>query len=171
MTTLVARKRAPAKPKAEPKAPIQRPAITSGEPTVEVVRTKSNLATWVLVALAVGAFGFNVYKWQTAGGTAPQPQPKPASVQTLVTESRKSLLAEYGKAFEQAAKSVETGEIKTAKQVYESLGPATKRAREQAFAGIDQHMSTSMPRDVDTLKPEAAKFLLDIAEAFKKEAK
>lgn len=159
MTTLVARKQTPAKPK--PPAKTDTPIVVK----------KSSAPSWVMVALVAAAVGYYVFRSERGRLPQPEPQPKPASVQTLVSESRKSLLAEYGKAFEQTAKGVETGEIKTAKQVFESINPATKRARETALAPLDQYVNTSLPRDVDTLKPEAAKFLLDIADAFKKEAK
>lgn len=165
---MVARKRTPAKPKKIPKAPIQRPAETSGEPTVEVVRTKSNLATWVLVALAVGAFGFNVYKWQTQGGVTPQPQPKPASVEQVAKDAIKDLAEGYSKSFSDAAVLVLEGKIKTDSELFQSLKPSNDKARSAAFAGMDKLIQDGLPRDSDKLKPEAADFLEAIAKAYGK---
>lgn len=161
---MVARKRTPAKPVA-PKEVAPAP--------VPVVVEKSSAPMWAIVGIFAVAVGYYVIRSERgiSPSPEPQPQPKPASVQSLVSEARKSLLAGYGNAFEQAAKGVESGEIKLARQVFELTNPATKKAREAALAPIDHYANTSLPRDVDTLKPEAAKFLREIADAFKREAK
>jgi hypothetical protein len=76
----------------------------------------------------------------------------------------------YADVFADASKKVASGEIKTDKQFYDEVNPKTGEVRKTARAILDAYFQAKLPRDGVNLKPEAAAFLNDIAEQFRKEA-
>jgi hypothetical protein len=76
----------------------------------------------------------------------------------------------YADVFSDASKKVASGELKTDKQFYDEVNPKTGEVRKTARAILDAYFQAKLPRDGVNLKPEAAAFLNDIAEQFRKEA-
>lgn len=77
----------------------------------------------------------------------------------------------YGSAFKAAAGAIDRKEITVDAKLQSFLEPLTKAARTNAMAGIDGLIETKIPRTVDKLKPEAAKFIESIGLAFEKGTK
>jgi hypothetical protein len=92
-------------------------------------------------------------------------------VERIVFNAMLEMRKGYGSAFRSAAAAIERREITVDAKLYSYLEPLTRNARTNAMAGIDGLIQTKLPRDVDKLKPEAAKFIESIGLAFEKGTK
>jgi hypothetical protein len=104
-----------------------------------------------------------------AGPKLAQYVPSPAEA-GVVAKSFDLELNGYADVFSDAAKRVASGDLKTDKQLYDETNPKTGEVRKNARAVLDAYFQTNLPRDGVNLKPEAAAFLQDIAEQFRKES-
>lgn len=104
------------------------------------------------------------------------PEPKPEPIPTdeterIVSNAILELRKGYGQAFRSAAGAIERREITVDAKLQSYLEPLTRTARTNAMAGVDGFIDAKIPRNVDKLKPEAAKFLENIGLAFEKGTK
>lgn len=96
-------------------------------------------------------------------------KPKVKTVQKIVDESMESYRSNIADAFGETAVNILEGKVKTGKQLWEDLSPKTTKSRESAFAGVDELIEKSLPRnDKDELGEEASSFIDSISQAFKK---
>lgn len=92
-------------------------------------------------------------------------------VERVVFNAVNELRKGYGKAFRMAGSAIERREITVDSKLQTYLEPLTKTARTSAMAGVDSLIQNKIPRDVDKLRPEAAKFMDSIGLAFEKGTK
>jgi len=106
--------------------------------------TLGTIAPWIAVAF----LGYMLWTKQDA---APSPEPKPVAV--TIEKATSSVLAtmkaENARVFLEAASKVEKGEIKTDKELFDFVQPATKLAREQASKPFDLSLEMTLPRNDD----------------------
>lgn len=93
-------------------------------------------------------------------------KPKVKTVQKIVDESMESYRSNIADAFGETAVNILEGKVKTGKQLWEDLSPKTTKARESAFAGVDELIEKSLPRnDKDELGEEASSLVKDLPKA------
>jgi hypothetical protein len=92
-------------------------------------------------------------------------------VERIVFASINELRKGYGTAFRAAATAIERRDITVDAKLQSFLEPLTRTARTNAMAGIDNLIQAKLPRDVDKLRPESAKFIESIGLAFEKGTK
>jgi hypothetical protein len=99
--------------------------------------------------IAVAVLGYML--WTKDASPTPTPDPKPITV-TLEKATAGVLLtmrAENARVFNLAADKVERGEIRTDKELFDFIQPATKTAREQANKPFDLSLEMTLPRNED----------------------
>jgi hypothetical protein len=127
--------------------------------------TLGTIAPWIAVAF----LGYMLWTKQDA---APSPEPKPVAV--TIEKATSSVLAtikaENSRVFLEAASKVEKGEIKTDKELFDFVQPATKAAREQANKPFDLALEMTLPRNESGsftgVEGEVAKVLRRIAKSW-----
>ena len=105
---------------------------------------------------------------------APEPSPDPKPVAVTIEKATAGVLGtmrtENARVFNEAASKVEKGEIKTDKELFDFVQPATKAAREQANKPFDIAFETTLPRNDDGSfagkEIDAAKVLRRIAKSW-----
>ena len=128
-----------------------------------------NLATvfpWIIAA------GLGYMLWTKQDAPSPTPDPKPVVV--TIEKATSAILATVKSAnagiFLEAASKVEKGEIKTDKELFDFVQPATKLAREQASKPFDIALEMTLPRNEDGTftgkEIEAGKVLRRIAKSW-----
>lgn len=111
--------------------------------------------------------------WTKQDG-APEPTPEPKPVAVTIEKATAGVLAtmrtENARVFNEAASKVEKGEIKTDKELFDFVQPATKLAREQANKPFDMSLEMTLPRNDDGSfagkEIDAAKVLRRIAKSW-----
>ena len=133
------------------------------EPKKEI--TLWQAAPWLAIAL----LGYMLWTKQDA---APSPEPKPVTVtiEKATAGVFATVKAESARIFSEAASKVENGEIKTDKELFDFVQPATKLAREQANKPFDIALEMNLPRNSDGSfagkEIEAAKVLRKVAKSW-----
>jgi hypothetical protein len=120
--------------------------------------------------LAVLALGYMLWNKPT---TPPGPQPEPVPTVSIEKET-KAILAimrvENAKIFAEAADKVENKAIKTDKELFDFVRPATEAARKQANKPFDVSLDLSLPRNSDGTfagkEVEAANLLRKISKSW-----
>ena len=120
---------------------------------------------------AIALLGYMVW---TKQDSAPEPSPEPKPVAVTIEKATAGVLstmrAENARVFNEAASKVEKGEIKTDKELFDFVQPATKLAREQANKPFDLSLEMTLPRNDDGSfagkEIEAAKVLRRIAKSW-----
>ena len=110
--------------------------------------------------------------WTKDASPAPTPDPRPIKV--TLEKATAGVLAtmrtENARVFNLAADKVEKGEIKTDKELFDFIQPATKAAREQANKPFDMSLEMTLPRNEDGTftgkEIEAGKVLRRIAKSW-----
>jgi len=121
---------------------------------------------WIIAA------GLGYLLWTKDASPAPTPDPKPVTVtiEKATAGVLATIKAENARVFNEAASKVEKGEIKTDKELFDFVQPATKAAREQANKPFDLSLEMTLPRNDDgsfTGKEiEAGKVLRRIAKSW-----
>jgi hypothetical protein len=126
----------------------------------------STYLPWIIAA------GLGYMLWTKDASPTPTPDPKPVTV--TIEKATSSILATIKSAnariFLEAADKVEKGEIKTDRELFDFVQPATKLAREQANKPFDMSLEMTLPRNEDgsfTGKEiEAGKVLRRIAKSW-----
>jgi hypothetical protein len=98
------------------------------------------------IALALGYM-----LWTKDASPTPSPDPKPVTV--TLEKATSGVLAtmrtENARVFNLAAEKVEKGEIRTDKELFDFIQPATRIAREQANKPFDMSLEMTLPRNED----------------------
>jgi hypothetical protein len=84
----------------------------------------------------------------------------------VVWESFEKEMEGYAKVFEDAAKEIKSGEIKTDREFFDAVNPRTGEVRKEARSILDKYFQDRLPRDGVDLKPESASFVENIAKQF-----
>ena len=122
---------------------------------------------WIVTAV----FGYLLWTKQD-GAPEPSPEPKPivVTIEKATAGVLATMRAENARVFLEAASKVEKGEIKTDKELFDFVQPATKLAREQANKPFDMSLEMTLPRNDDGSfagkEIEAAKVLRRIAQSW-----
>jgi hypothetical protein len=89
--------------------------------------------------------------WTKDASPAPSPDPKPVVVtlEKATSGVHATIKAENARVFSLAADKVEKGEIKTDKELFDFIQPATKASREQANKPFDIALEMTLPRNDD----------------------
>jgi len=131
-------------------------------------KTQPNYLPWIAVAI----LGYLLYSQQTKQDPKPV-DPTPVVNVTIEKATAGVLLAmkfENARVFNEAAVKVESGAIKTDKELFDFLQPATKAAREQANKPFDLSLEMTLPRNEDGTfsqkEKEAAAILRRIARSW-----
>ena len=127
-----------------------------------------DLSTYLPWIIAAG-LGYMLWTKQDA---APSPEPKPVAV--TIEKATAGVLAtmrsENARIFLEAASTVESGEIKTDKELFDFVQPATKFARELANKPFDLSLEMTLPRNADGTfagkEIEAGKVLRKVAKSW-----
>lgn len=107
----------------------------------------TNWLPWIVV----GVLGFILWQGQQPVPTpGPQPEPVPS---VSIEKDTKAILAklkvEFSRVFSEAADRVEKGAIKTDKELFDFVKPATEAARKEANKPFDVSFDLSLPRNED----------------------
>ena len=129
---------------------------------------QANYLPWIAVAV----LGYMLWSQQTV---VPKPDPKP-DVPVVVTIEKatagvlSAMKVENARVFNEAADRVEKGDIKSDKELFDFIQPATKLAREQANKPFDVSLEMTLPRNEDGTfsqkEKEAAAILRRIAKSW-----
>jgi hypothetical protein len=131
-------------------------------------KKETNYLPWVVVAV----LGYMLWSQQTV---VPKPEPKPDVPVVVTIEKATSgvlatMKAENARVFDEAANRVEKGDIKTDKELFDFIQPATKLAREQANKPFDASLEMTLPRNDDGTfagkEIEAGKVLRKVAKSW-----
>jgi hypothetical protein len=110
--------------------------------------------------------------WTKDASPTPTPDPRPITV--TLEKATSGVLAtmrtENARVFNLAADKVEKGEIRTDKELFDFIQPATKLAREQASKPFDMSLEMTLPRNADgtfaSKEIEAGKVLRRVAKSW-----
>lgn len=105
----------------------------------------TTLVPWIIAA------GLGYLLWTKDASPAPTPDPKPVVVtlEKATAGVLATMKAENARVFSLAADKVEKGEIKTDKELFDFIQPATKASREQANKSFDLSLEMTLPRNAD----------------------
>jgi len=132
-------------------------------------KTQTNYLPWIAVAV----LGYMLWSNQTKVEPKPEPNPDVPVVVTIEKATAgvlASMKAENARVFTEAANKVEKGELKTDKELFDFVQPATKLAREQANKPFDVSLEMTLPRNEDGTfagkEIEAGKVLRKVARSW-----
>jgi len=128
----------------------------------------SRYLPWIIAA------GLGYMLWTKDAYPTPTPTPDPRPITVTLEKATSGVLAtmrtENARVFNLAADKVEKGEIKTDKELFDFIQPATKLAREQANRPFDLSLEMTLPRNEDGSfsgkEIEAGKVLRRIAKSW-----
>lgn len=103
-----------------------------------------NYLPWI----AVGVLGYMLFVQQPTAKPEPD-KPVAPSVEKVTSSVLPSIKLGYSRAFTEAAKLVESKEIKTDRELLEIVSAATKTAREQSVKPFDAAFNLALPRNDD----------------------
>jgi len=125
-----------------------------------------NYLPWIAVAV----LGYMLWSNQTKVDPKPEPKPDLVAIEKATAGVLASMKIENARVFNEAASKVEKGEIKTDKELFDFVQPATKIAREQANKPFDVSLGMTLPRNEDGTfigkEVEAGKVLRRIAKSW-----
>jgi hypothetical protein len=114
--------------------------------TMSETKQPTNWLPWIIVA---GLLGLLIWD---RGRKDPGPQPEPVP-SVSVEKDAKAILAklkvEFSRVFSEAADKVESKAIKTDKELFDFVKPATEAARKEANKPFDVSFDLSLPRNDD----------------------
>ena len=129
-------------------------------------KKETNYWPYVVVALA----GYMLWSQQTKVEPKPDPKPDVVTIEKATAGVLASMKTENARVFNEAANKVEKGEIKTDKELFDFVQPATKLAREQANKPFDVSLEMTLPRNEDGTfagkEIEAGKVLRKVARSW-----
>jgi hypothetical protein len=113
--------------------------------------SESKQDPWQYAPWAVAlVFGWLLWSKQPATPPGPQPEPVPSvSIEKDTASILKTMKVENAKIFAEAADRVEKGLLKTDKELFDFIRPATEAARKQANKPFDVSLDLSLPRNSD----------------------
>ena len=122
--------------------------------------------------VAIAAVGYLLWINQNKAPNPDPPSPSPVvvSIEKATGGVLSAMKTANEKAFNDAAALVESGQIKTDKQLFEFVQPATKMARETANKPFDVALDLQLPRNDEGSfagkESEVAKLLRKIAKSW-----
>jgi hypothetical protein len=126
----------------------------------------NSLVPWI----AVGVLGYMLWTKDASPTPAPDPKPVTVTIEKATSGVLATMRTENARVFNLAADKVEKGEIRTDKELFDFIQPATKAAREQANKPFDMSLEMSLPRNEDGSfagkEIEAAKILRKVAKSW-----
>lgn len=130
-------------------------------------KTQPNYLPWIAVAV----LGYLLYSQQAKQDPKPvDPVPVAVTIEKATAGVLVAMKIENARVFSEAAVKVESGAIKTDKELFDFLKPATKLAREQANKPFDLSLEMTLPRNDDGSflgkEVEAGKVLRRIARSW-----
>tara|TARA_R110000868_G_scaffold101057_1_gene278198 strand:- start:5223 stop:5633 length:411 start_codon:yes stop_codon:yes gene_type:complete len=133
-------------------------------------KKETNYAAWILGAVVLFQ-GYLMWNQQKAKPVDPDvPKPVVVSIEKATAGVLAAMKAENARVFTEAANKVEKGELKTDRELFEFVQPATKEAREQANKPFDLAFDEALPRNDDGSfigkEIEAGKVLRKVARAW-----
>jgi hypothetical protein len=99
--------------------------------------------------IAVAALGYMLW---TKPATPPGPQPDPVPVVSIEKDTKQILAtirSANARIFLEAADGIEKGTLKTDKELFDFVRPATEKARKEANKPFDVSLDLSLPRNSD----------------------
>jgi hypothetical protein len=109
-------------------------------------------------------------KQDSAPGPSPEPKPVTVTLEKATAGVLATTRAENARVFEEAASKVEKGEIKTDRELFDFVQPATKLARELANKPFDLSLEMTLPRNENGTfagkEMEAGKVLRKVARSW-----
>jgi hypothetical protein len=129
---------------------------------------KPDIAWWILLA-GVAWMAWNGYSKVTPPG--PQPDPVPVvSIEKDTKQILATIRSANARIFLEAADGIEKGTLKTDKELFDFVRPATEKARKEANKPFDVSLDLSLPRNSDGTfagkEVEAAALLRKISRAW-----
>lgn len=128
--------------------------------------SKTNYWPFVVVALVA----YLLYSQQTKSEPKPDPKPDVVTIEKATASVLATMKSENARVFNEAASKVESGQIKTDKELFDFVQPATKLAREQANKPFDVSLEMMLPRNDDGTfagkEIEAGKVLRRVAKSW-----
>jgi hypothetical protein len=128
-------------------------------------KKETNYLPWILGAVVL----FQSYLMWNKQNAKPD-EPKTVTIEKATAGVLASMKAENARIFNEAANKVEKGELKTDKELFDFVQPATKLAREQANKPFDVSLEMTLPRNDDGTfagkEIEAGKVLRRIAKSW-----
>jgi hypothetical protein len=126
----------------------------------------TTLVPWIIAA----GLGYLLWTKDATPGPTPDPKPVTVTIEKATSGVLATIKAENARVFNEAANKVEKGEIKTDKELFDFVQPATKAAREQANKPFDMSLEMTLPRNADGSfagkEIEAGKVLRRIAKSW-----
>jgi hypothetical protein len=129
-------------------------------------KKETNYLPWIAAAV----LGYMLWSQQAVG---PKPEPKPdvpVTIEKATSGVLATMKAENARVFNEAADRVEKGELKTDRELFDFIQPATKIAREQANKPFDVSLEMTLPRNDDGTfagkEIEAGKVLRKVARSW-----
>lgn len=124
-------------------------------------------APWAVVAV----LGYLLWTRQPVAPPGPQPEPVPVvSIEKETKQILATMKVENARIFTEAADRLEKGLLKTDKELFEFVRPATEAARKVANKPFDVALDLSLPRNEDGTfagkEKEAAALLRKIAKSW-----
>ena len=127
---------------------------------------QANYLPWIAVAV----LGYMLWSQQTKVEPKPDPKPDVVTIEKATAGVLAAMKIENARVFTEAANKVEKGELKTDKELFDFVQPATKLAREQANKPFDVSLEMTLPRNDDGTfagkEIEAGKVLRRIAKSW-----
>ena len=114
------------------------------EPKKEI--TLMQAAPWIAVVVLAYLFWS---KQDATPGPTPDPKPVVVTIEKATSGVLPSLKQYNAKVFNEAATRIRSKEIKSDKELFEFVQPATKKARELAHKPFDLSLEMSLPRNED----------------------
>jgi hypothetical protein len=106
----------------------------------------ATLVPWIIA----GVLGYYVlFKQDASPGPSPDPKPVVVTLEKATAGVLATMKSENARVFSLAADKVEKGEIKTDKELFDFIQPATKASREQANKPFDMSLEMTLPRNED----------------------
>ena len=129
-----------------------------------------DLSTYLPWIIAAG-LGYMLWtKQDSAPGPSPDPKPVSVTIEKATAGVLATMRAESARIFNEAASKVEKGEIKTDRELFDFVQPATKLAREQANKPFDLSLEMTLSRNEDGTfagkEIEASKVLRRVAKSW-----
>lgn len=130
--------------------------------------TDNDFSKW-LPWVAVAVLAYFLFNKPAVGPVDPTPTPTP-TVNIVTKQVIPSMAKGFADVFEQAAAKVEDKTIKTDKELFDFVQPATAKARVEANKPFDMALESGLPRNEDGTfagkESEVSRLLRQVAKAW-----
>lgn len=127
---------------------------------------ETNWLPWVF--LAVGIYFWNISEQKTVDPVVPPSPVDRIDINGTVKAVKAANVQALSDAFEDAAKQVESGKFKFARELLEYMQPLTKSAREQSNKPFDLMIGQIVPDELSGKEKQVADDLRKVAKAWLK---